>query len=65
MRKRKKCGYAECAYASISYATSVEEVHEVKQSQPWQKLNIYLAFQLVRVDGGNIDFWTIKIRYVL
>ena len=61
MRKRKKCGYAKCAYARISYTTSVEKVHEVKQSQPWQELNIYLAFQLVRVDGWNVDFWTIKI----
>jgi len=51
MRERKKCGYAECAYARISYATSVEKVHEVKQSQPWHKSKIYLAFQLVRVDG--------------
>jgi hypothetical protein len=48
MRKRKKCD-AECAYARISYTTSVEKVHEVKQSQPWQKLNIYLALQLVWV----------------
>jgi len=49
-------------YARVSYTTSVEKVHEVKQSQPGQKSKIYLAFQLVRVDGRSIDFWTIETR---
>jgi hypothetical protein len=29
------------------------------RSQPGQKSETYLAFQLVRVDGRCIDFWTI------
>ena len=51
MRYRKNCGRSERAYARISYTTSVEIVHEVKQSQPWQESEIYLALQLVGVDG--------------
>jgi len=54
IRKCKKCECAERTYARVSYTTSVEIVHEVKQSQPGQKSRIHLAFQLVRVDGRSI-----------
>ena len=63
MRNRKKCGYAECAYARISYTASVKKAYEVKQSQPWQKSKIYLAFQSAGVDGRSIDFLTIGTGY--
>ena len=56
--KTQECDCAEHTYARVSYTTSVEIVHEVKQSQPGQKSKIYLAFQLFRVDGRSIDFCT-------